>query len=257
MPSPLTGREPFGERLAVTLGRIAGMLVGATAAGVLTVGAGIRLMMRVVAVTSSDDVQGRRTEADAIIGQVTVSGSVFLVVLVGIAAGLVGLGLYAALRRWLPDRSAAAGLVGAAVGAGLLVRPLGLVAADNRDFTVVTPAALAVAIALLTLVLFGATFGVLVDRLAARWPRPAWSVPGVAGLLPFAILIPVPAALLAVLAAVAIGTAWPTVQSGPTPATSATADLPAPHRVGPTAVLGLGALGGLSVVAAAIQVLTI
>ena len=171
-PSPLAGNEPFGERLAITVSRTGGMLVGAYLAGVLTIGAGARLMMRVLAATSSDDVQGRLTEADEVIGNVSFGGSLFLIVIVGMGTAVVGLAPYATLRRWLPDRSLAAGLIGVAIGAGLLVRPAGLLTADNRDFTLVAPVALAVAFCLAMLALFGATFGVLVDRLAPRWPRP-------------------------------------------------------------------------------------
>ena len=176
--SPLTGTEPFGERLAVTVGRVGGMLLGAFLAGVLTIGAGSRLMMRILAVTSSDGVQGRRTEADEIIGRVSAGGTTFLIVVAGIGAAAAGLVLFLALRRWLPDRSLIAGLVGVAIGAGLVVRPSGLIASDNSDFALVEPVALAVVLCLAIIVLFGATFGVLVDRLAPRWPRPAWSVRG-------------------------------------------------------------------------------
>lgn len=256
VPSPLTGDEPLGERVSVTVGRIGGMLAGASVAGVLTVGAGIRLMMRLLAVTSSDDVQGRRTEADAVIGEVTASGSVFLVVVVGLVAGLAGLALYALVRRWLPERSMAAGLVGAAIGAGLLVRPVGLISAANRDFTIVAPAALAVALALVTLVLFGATFGVLVDRFAGRWPRPSRSVRGVAGLAPFAVLVAAPAALLGVAAAAVIGTVAPTLRSRSAP-TEAAAAVRGGRRPGATVLLGLGGLGGVSVLVAALQVLAL
>jgi hypothetical protein len=171
-PSPLSGSEPFGERLAVTVSRTGGMLIGAYLAGVLTIGAGGRLMMRVLAATSSDDVQGLQTEADETIGEVSVGGSLFLIVGIGMGAAVVGLALFTMLRRWLPDRSLAAGLVGVAIGAGLLVRPVGLLTSANRDFTLVAPVALAVALCLATFVLFGATFGVLVDHLASRWPRP-------------------------------------------------------------------------------------
>ena len=150
-PSPLSGREPFGERLAVTVSRAGGMLLGAFLAGVLTIGAGGRLMMRVLAATSSDDVQGLRTEADEIVGEVSVGGSMFLIVVVGIGAAVVGLALFSALRRWLPDRSLAAGLVGVSIGAGLLVRPAGLLSSTNSDFTLLTPVALAVAFCLATL----------------------------------------------------------------------------------------------------------
>ena len=194
-PSPLSGSEPFGERLAITAGRTGGMLVGAFLAGVLTIGAGGRLMMRVLAATSSDDVQGLRTEADEIVGDVSVGGSMFLIVIVGIGAALVGLALFSMLRRWLPDRSLAAGLVGVAIGAGLLVRPVGLLTSANSDFTLVAPVALAVALCLATLALFGATFGVLVDCLAPRWPRPGWNPRGVVSVLPFAVLLSVTATL--------------------------------------------------------------
>ena len=57
-PSPLSGSEPLRERLAVTVSRAGGMLIGAYLGGLLTIGAGGRLMMRVLAATSSDDVQG-------------------------------------------------------------------------------------------------------------------------------------------------------------------------------------------------------
>src|SRR5688572_9179462 len=171
-PSPLTGGEPFRERLAVTTGRLGGMLVGALIAGVLTIGAGGRLMMRVLAATSPDKVQGLQTEAEEVIGEVNVTGTLFLVLALGIGSGLLGLAIFASLRRWLPQRSMLAGLVGLAIGAGLLVRPSNLVSADNIDFRLIEPVALSVGMSLAVLLLFGATFGVLVDVLAPRWPRP-------------------------------------------------------------------------------------
>lgn len=203
--SPLTGREPFAERLAVTAGRTGGMLAGALIAGLLTIGAGGRLMMRILAATSSDEVQGLQTAAEEVIDEVSVDGSVFLIVALGIGAGALGLALSAVLRRWLPDRSAAAGLIGVAIGAGLLVRPSGLLASSNRDFTLLSPVSLAVALCIATLLLFGTTFGVLVDRLAPRWPRPGWSPRGVASLLPFASLVLAPPLFAVAVAGVLLG----------------------------------------------------
>jgi hypothetical protein len=247
-PSPLSGTEPFGERLAVTAGRAGGMLAGACLAGVLTIGAGIRLMMRVLAATSSDDVQGLRTEADEVVGRVSVDGSFFLIVVVGIGAAGVGLVLYSILRRWLPDRSVAAGLVGVAIGAGLLVRGVGLLTSSNSDFELVAPAWLAVVLCLTTLVLFGATFGVLVDRFAARWPRPGWSAKGVASVLPFVLLLPAPPILLAVLIGVLGGALAPGLRS------DAGGDR---ARPGQTVVMAVGGLGSLSILVAAGQVLAL
>ena len=257
-PSPLSGSEPFGERLAVTVSRAGGMLIGAYLAGVLTVGAGGRLMMRVLAATSSDDVQGLRTEADEIIGEVSVGGSVFLIAVVGIGAAVVGLALFSLLRRWLPERSLAAGLVGVAIGAGLLVRPAGLLSSTNSDFTLIAPVALAVALCVATLVLFGASFGVLVDRLAPRWPRPGWSAQGVVSVLPFAVLLLAPPLFVAAVIGVLAGTGATRLRSLAAPDHPVRPDADHPDtRFGRILVMALGGLGSLSVVVAAGQVLAL
>jgi len=255
-PSPLSGSEPFGERLAVTVSRTGGMLLGAYLGGLLTIGAGGRLMMRVIAATSSDAVQGQLTEADEIIGEVSLGGSIFLILVVGIGASVVGLAFFAALRRWLPDQSVTAGLVGVAIGAGLLVRPSDLLSSSNRDFTLVSPVVLAVALCLVTLVLFGATFGVLVDRLAGSWPRPGWSPRGAVSVLPFAVLLLTPPLFVGAVVGVLAGTMAPTRRSPGTREHAARPD-GAGARSGRILVLALGGLGGLSIVVAAGQVLTL
>lgn len=255
-PSPLAGDEPFGERLAVTVGRTGGMLVGAAVAGWLTIGAGLRLMMRVLAATSSDDAQGRVTDADEIVGRVSVGGSLFLIVLGGLGAAVVGFALFALLRRWLPDRALVAGLIGVGIGGGVLVRPVGLITVDNDDFTLVSPAALAVALSIVTLVLFGATFGVLVDALAPRWPRPGRSVSGVVSVLPFVLLLPAPPVFVAVVIGTLAGSFVPRLRSRTARDQSSTHDaLRSPTRLGRILVSTLGAVGSLSIVVAASQVL--
>ena len=257
-PSPLSGQDPLRTRLSTTVARTGGMLVGAYLAGVLTIGAGSRLLMRVLAATSAEGAQGVRTEADEVVGQVSGEGTMFLVSTVGLGAGVVGLALFALLRRWLPDRSLAAGLVGVAIGAGLLVRPTGLLTADNRDFTILAPVGLAVALCLVTLALFGATFGVLVDRLAPRWPRPALSPRGVGSLLPFVPLALAPPLLVAVVIAVVVGTVAPRLRSPAPPALPGTLPVDGPRLPPGRAVVGaLGGIGCLSVVLAAGQVLVL
>lgn len=257
-PSPLSGGEPFGERLAVAVSRAGGMLIGAYLTGVLTIGAGGRLLMRVLAATSPDDVQGLRTEADEVIGEVSVGGSVFLVVFVGIGAAVVGLALFVMLRPWLPEQSLPAGLVGVAIGAGLLVRPVGLLTSANSDFTLVTPVALAVALCLTTLVLFGATFGVLVDHLGPRWPRPGWSPQGVVSVLPFAVLLPAPPLFVAAVIGVLAGTVAPKLRSRAGHDHAERPDLEGAHaRPGRILVMAVGGLGSLSIVIAAGQVLAL
>jgi hypothetical protein len=257
-PSPLSGGEPFRERLVVTVSRAGGMLVGAYLAGLLTIGAGARLLMRILAATSSDDVQGRLTEADETIGEVSVGGSLFLIIGIGIGASVMGLALFSTVRRWLPDRSPAAGLIGVAIGAGLLVRPSGLLTSTNEDFTLVAPVALAVALCLVTLALFGATFGVLVDHFAPRWPRPGWSPKGVVSVLPFGLLLPVPPLFVATVIGVLAGTVVSGLRSAAVPDGRVSPFVEgAGARRGRAVVMGLGGIGTLSIVLAAGQVLSL
>jgi hypothetical protein len=257
-PSPLTGSEGFLERLSVTTGRVGGMLTGAIVAGVLTIGAGLRLMMRVLAATSADNVQGRLTEADEVIGKVSVGGSMFLIVIVGVGAGLVGLALFSTLRRWLPVRSLPAGLIGVAIGAGVAVRPVGLLTSGNSDFTLVAPVALAVAFCVATLVLFGATFGVLVDGLAPIWPRPGWSPRGVVSILPFLVLLPAPPVFAVTMIVVLVAAFASRLTLGTRRDDSVPSDTEGRTvRLGRTLVMTLGGLGSLSILIAAGQVLAL
>lgn len=244
--SPASRAQPFAERLAITVGRSAGMVFGALAAGVLVIGAGGRLLMRVLAVTSPD-AQGLLTDADEVVGEVSAGGTVFLVGVLGALAGMTGLGLYVGLRRWLPSRSVVAGLCGAAIGAGVLARPSGLIDPENPDFRVLTPRPLAVVIVLAMVALFGLAFGPLVDRAAASWPRPSWSLRGVAGLLPFALLLVVPPVAIAVAVIVVLGS-W----LGPVPLRAG-----GPSLLGTRLVLGFAAVGAVVVFVSAGQVLVL
>lgn len=243
-PTPATRDMPVGERLAITLGRTSGMLAGAIIAAILTIGAGGRLMMRVMAITSPD-AQGMLTDAEEVVGEVTLGGTIVLVVFIGLFAAVIGLGIFALLRRWLPDRSLVAGLAGAAIGAGLLVRASGLIDQDNPDFAILSPRALAVAMAVGMIVLFGLTFGVLVDRFAPRWPRPARSVKGVASLLPLLILLPAAAVALPAVLAIVAATAVPAP------------DLRRFDRVGRVLAGGLAFVGGAATLLAAGEVLAL
>ena len=214
--------------------------------------------MRVLAATSSPEVQGLQTDADETIGVVSGQGSLFLILVVGIGAGLVGLALFATLRRWLPERSTHAGLIGVAIGAGVLVRPAGLITTDNDDFTLLQPVALAVMLVIGMIVLFGASFGVLVDRLAPRWPQPAWSLRGMLSLVPFAVLVLSPPLLLGVVVGVLFGVFAPAFSRAGAPSSRGPRRSDGTTtRIAKAAVLATGALGIVSVAVAAEQVLTI
>ena len=125
-------------------GNLAGLIAGLIAGGI-----GSRLAMRVLALTSPD-ARGTITEADEVVGRITLDGTLFLL-MAGAALGMAGGLAYVAIRRWLPSRGAALafGLLMLALSGGLLVDP------DNIDFAILDPAWLAITMFALLPILFG------------------------------------------------------------------------------------------------------
>jgi hypothetical protein len=106
-------------------------------AGVLAAGAGGRLVMRLLAVTSPH-ADGQTTEGGAPIGEITVGGTLGFFVFAGVAAGLLSALLYVLVGSLLPRGRAG----GVALGlvllllAGARLEPL---RAENIDFNLVGP----------------------------------------------------------------------------------------------------------------------
>jgi MFS family permease len=246
-PLPIGGT--VGARLSVVTGRVAGTLTGGLLAGLLVLGLGSRLMMRVLAATSSANAQGRLTDAEEVVGEVTLEGTIGLLVFVGLFGGVLGVVLYSLLRRWLPDRSVTAGLVTGGIGAGLLAVPSGLLDPDNGDFEILEPLWLAVLFGVLLIVTFALLGAVLMDRLAPAWPRPARTVTGMAGLLPLVLTLLVPPIAVGAALAVAIGT----VRSR-TDRTLATGEQTS--RLLPGLIVLAAVVGGAWTLASATQILT-
>jgi hypothetical protein len=135
-------------------------------AGVLAAGAGGRLVMRLLAVTAGPAAQGRITEAEEVVGRITVDGTIGFILFTGVFAGLSTGLLYLLVRRWLPDGRAGGLVYGALllVLAGTRLDPL---RPGNPDFDLVGPGWVAVA-AFTALAVF---HGVLVAALAGRISR--------------------------------------------------------------------------------------
>ena len=113
------------------------MLAAGAVAGVLAAGAGGRLVMRLLALTSAA-AQGAVTEGGATVGEISVEGTIGLVLFAGLPAGVLTGALYAGLRPVLPAGRGGGALVGLLmlVLAGATVEPL---RADNFDFNLVGP----------------------------------------------------------------------------------------------------------------------
>ncbi len=126
------GRQP--DRFVATAPRIRAAAIAVFAgflSGFITLGIGSRLGMRIVALLASDADQGTLTDASETVGEITVGGTVFLLLLGG-AAGTFGGILYAATRRRLAWAGRWQGLV---FGTGaLLVLASTLIVSDNPDF---------------------------------------------------------------------------------------------------------------------------
>src|SRR5437588_756768 len=114
-----------------------------TTTGLLIVGAGGRLVMRVLAVTAGDGAQGATTEAEEIVGEITVGGTIGFMIFVGMGAGVFSAVLYAVVQRFLPGGRMRALWFGALLLVVLATRiePL---RTNNKDFDLVGPAWLSI-----------------------------------------------------------------------------------------------------------------
>ena len=119
--------------------------------------------MRLLAVTAGDAAQGRLTEAEEVVGQITLDGTIGFVIFNGVFGGVLFGALYLILRRFLPD-----GVTGGVVyGLGLLLvfgAILDPLRSKNPDFDIVGPGWLAV----IVFTLLAASFGVARRRDSPR-----------------------------------------------------------------------------------------
>ncbi len=147
----------------------AGMLtIVGTGSGVLVTGAGGRLAMRLLALTSPN-ATGRFTEARAIVGDITLEGTLTFLLFGGLPAGMLSTALYLLIAHWIP-RAAAAGPVLAGimlVVAGTTIDPI---RADNIDFLVLSPDWLALLLFTVLAVLQGTFVATFAGRLSRSLP---------------------------------------------------------------------------------------
>jgi hypothetical protein len=202
-PLIVTDDQPAAGRLLSQMARSTAIAIGAGAiAGTLVLGLGGRLAMRIMAATSSASAQGRLTNAKERVGEITVGGTIGLVIFVGILGGIVGALSYLVLRRWL---------TGPAWASGLAMGVLGLVAArilaldpDSVDFTLLRPTALAVALFVALILGFGVVVASLTARFDQSYPQPAWRPRAVLAYAPLLLLLVVPPLGLFVALAVVV-----------------------------------------------------
>lgn len=148
----------------ITRGGLAGLIVG-----VLLAGIGGRLVMRLAAilVPSAD---GAFTENGNRIGDITLGGSLGIVIAIGLLFGAVAGSLWVVIRPWLPRSRLAAAVVTIPVAVALGTR--GLVEARNEDFEVLGHDPLVVASLVILVASFGPALVVADAWLDRRLPHP-------------------------------------------------------------------------------------
>lgn len=175
-------------------------VVSGVGSGILVAGAGGRLAMRLLAATAGDAAQGRRTEAQEIVGRISVGGTIGFVVFAALFFGLATGAIYLLIRRWLP-RGRLGGLSYGAlllVLAGTRIEPL---RPGNRDFDIVGPGWLAVVVFGLLVVLHGMLVSAFAGRYSTMAPLPSFDRRSFATHAPLALLLPAAPILVPVAAA--------------------------------------------------------
>lgn len=161
--------QPAGVVLRRYLWCLDVAVVSAIGTGVLVAGAGGRLVMRLLAVTADAAAQGRLTEAEEVVGRITVDGTIGFVVFSGLFAGLATAPLYLVVRRWLPDGRLGGVVYGLVllVVAATRIEPL---RADNPDFGLVGPGGVALAAFASLVLLHGMAMAAIAGRVSRAVP---------------------------------------------------------------------------------------
>lgn len=155
-------RGAAGAVRVVTVAGVAGVI-----AGIVVGGVGGRLFMRLAGAIGGDAAQGARTEAGFTVGELTLEGTVSLMLFVGLSSGLVGAAWFVIFRPWL-------GWAGRWRGAAFGVLLFALASAtsdvlnpDNVDFRILGNGAILV----VSIVVLFVGFGLLIEPVASWLDR--------------------------------------------------------------------------------------
>ncbi len=163
-PSDEEANSNLRARFGVAIRSVAAVFTAGVIAGMLVLGLGGRLVMRILG-ASSPDAQGLETDAGETVGEITSGGTIAIVVFVGLLGGVITALVYLVVRSWLPAKAWSAGLVSAVLLIGFFGVGSGALSPHNHDFQILTPKWLAVALVVGTGLLFALTFTALAARL--------------------------------------------------------------------------------------------
>jgi hypothetical protein len=164
--APRVSRHLDGVRLYAWWASM--LLVVGTVSALLVTGAGGRLAMRLLAVTSPE-ATGRLTEAQATVGEITFEGTIGYLVFGALPFAFASTALYLLVAPWLPRGRLAGPTFGLAVF--IMVAPfIDPLRADNVDFDIVGPGWLSVLVFAALAVVQGAFLSAFAGRLSRSLP---------------------------------------------------------------------------------------
>ena len=161
--------DPFADSLHWTVltrsifcGGLSGIL-----AGVVFLDIGSRIAMRIVTILNPE-AKGILTDADQVVGAITVEGTFTLVVFFGIVGGIMAGGLWVVVREFLPNRMSIqvllAGVVAALAGSFVVIE------SSNEDFRIFDPVVLNVVMFIVLVGLAGSGTAIGDRMLQSRLP---------------------------------------------------------------------------------------
>lgn len=153
--------------MAAALRETAIVVVGCGIAGALVGGVGSRLVMRLAAL-AAPEVRGALTENGNVVGEITVAGTIGLMIFGGVSSAIFGTGAYTVARPWLPRSAVARGLL----FGGFLLALMGSTIVDpgNADFVILGDRALNVVLFSALFLVFGLVASGVVAYLEGRVP---------------------------------------------------------------------------------------
>jgi hypothetical protein len=180
--------------MASRLREAAIVVAGAGIAGVLVGGLGSRLVMRLAAL-AAPEVRGTLTENGNVVGEITLEGTIALMIVAGLSSTVFGSGAFVVARPWLPRRTVPRGLI---LGAFLLaLTGDAVVDAANADFVILGDRLLNVTMFSSLFVAFGLVTSSAITVLDRRVP-PATSLSPRMWALTAVLALPVVPGLLGV-----------------------------------------------------------
>lgn len=195
--------------MAATLRQTAIVVVGCGIAGALVGGIGSRLVMRLAAL-AAPEVRGALTENGNVVGEITVVGTIGLMLFAGVGSAIFGAGAFTVAGPWLPRSTAVRGL---ALG-GFLLALMGSNVVDpgNADFVILGDRVLNVAMLSSLFIAFGLVASGAVAFLERRVP-PAAALSPRMWALTLLFALPVVPGLIGVAFAIAPGLGVPLVSA--------------------------------------------